>query len=318
MDDKESAAGAKATDPLYAWWFAALPALFGAASQRTTTKEDTAAHPAAGHVSQALGLAQQLLNSVSAACFGALVGRPAGEPLAAFERLLRGRLAELREQWTGMNKALADPAQIETALHGLTGGMTGSVTDLLKPIAGNLDRAYGGVADAFGLAPLREIESAGRNLALAALAQRRARAEYLDVALDAANQGVDALIARLARMGERGETVDTMLALMRLCAATMDGAMHEAMQSPRALQASAEAIRAGLQSRQQQQRIVAIVSQALNVPTRAEVDEAYREIQELKREMRRLRKSPPEARSPLPKARRPPAARSKASEAAAP
>ena len=41
----------------------------------------------------------------------------------------------------------------------------------------------------------------------------------------------------------------------------------------------------------QQQRVVAIASEALNVPTRAEVDDAYREIQELKREMRRLRKS---------------------------
>ena len=36
---------------------------------------------------------------------------------------------------------------------------------------------------------------------------------------------------------------------------------------------------------------MAIASEALNVPTRAEVDDAYREIQELKRELRRMRKS---------------------------
>ena len=96
-------------------------------------------------------------------------------------------------------------------------------------------------------------------------------------------------------------SVDTMLALVRLWARTMDEAMHDAMQSPRALQATAKLIRASASSRQQQQRIVAIASEALNVPTRAEVDDAYREIQELKRELRRLRKGVP-LDSPTPAA----------------
>ena len=77
---------------------------------------------------------------------------------------------------------------------------------------------------------------------------------------------------------------------MRLWARAADEAMHTAMRSPDALEASARLVRTATRSRGQQQRVVAIASQALNIPTRAEVDEAYREIQELKRELRRLRK----------------------------
>jgi hypothetical protein len=92
-------------------------------------------------------------------------------------------------------------------------------------------------------------------------------------------------------MGKNGESVDSLLGLVRLWSRSADEAIHAAMQSPQALEAAARLVRASTQTRLQQQRIVAIASEALNVPTRAEVDDAYREIQELKRELRRLRKS---------------------------
>ncbi len=335
MQEAGSAGEAKASGSLYDWWFGALPALFGAAGKGEQAAAPKAADAINGdtleattaRISQALQMTQQLLTSVYSAYFGALIGKPAAAPTAAFEDLLRSRLDELGKHWSGMSKALAGPAEIEAALSRLGGGLTSSIAELARPLASNVERAYGGVADAFGLAPMRELEAAGRELALARVAQRRAQAEYLEVTLDALRQGGDALTARLAEMGRRGESVDTMLALMRLCVRTLDGAMHEAMQSPRALQVAAEAIRAGLRAKQQQQRIVALASQALNVPTRAEVDEAYREIQELKREVRRLRKSAPVAHgptrelareaAPLPKPRKRAAPRLKNASAAA-
>jgi hypothetical protein len=286
---------------LYDWWLGTLPALFAAVAEPGTTgrqtSDDAAEAAATGRASQALKLTQQWLDALYAAYFGALIKRPANEPLGAFEDLLRGRLARLAEQLDGMVKGLAGPAELRNALAGLAGGVTTSIADLAKPLSTNLERAYGGLADAFGLAPVRELEATWRELAYATHAQRLAQAQYLEVLLDAARQGVDASIARLAEMGERGEKVETMLALVRVCTSAMDAAMHKAMQSPHALQASSELIRATLRARRQQQRIVAMASAALNVPTRAEVDEAYREIQQLKREVRRLRKATPAARA---------------------
>ena len=89
----------------------------------------------------------------------------------------------------------------------------------------------------------------------------------------------------------RGERVESLLELVRHWAKAIDRAMHEAMQSERGLQATARVVRAATEHRQQLQTAVGLVSEALHIPTRAELDEAYREIQELKRELRRLKKS---------------------------
>jgi hypothetical protein len=59
-------------------------------------------------------------------------------------------------------------------------------------------------------------------------------------------------------------------------------------------------IRAASLHREQVQKTVALASTALHVPTRAEMDSAFKEIQELKRELRRLKKAPEVAPVPAP------------------
>jgi polyhydroxyalkanoate synthesis regulator phasin len=309
---------AQASDSLYTWWFGLMPALFGSAAVPSNGKRGSAAsEPSlpfpAGRASDALKMTQALLETLYGGYFRALIARRPGEELRAFEELLHDRMAGLGDKLAGVGEALSGHPDFKALMPGLAGAAMASIADALKPLSTNMERAFGGLADAFGLAPLREIEGAARDMAFAALAHRRAQAEYLDVAMIAASKGLETMMARLAEMGERGESVDTMLALVRLWARTVDEAMHEAMQSPRALQASADLIRASARSRQHQQRVVAIASEALNVPTRAEMDEAYREIQELKRELRRLRKgaavvaapaAAPRARKPLAAARK--------------
>ena len=94
-------------------------------------------------------------------------------------------------------------------------------------------------------------------------------------------------------MGARGEPVESLLVLIRLWANAVDAPMHATMQSERGLAVTAKAVRAATEHRQRLQKAVALASEALHVPTRADVDEAYREIQELKRELRRLKKALP-------------------------
>jgi polyhydroxyalkanoate synthesis regulator phasin len=318
MAQDKQADAAKPADPLYDWWFGALPTLLGGWAAPPKHERNGAAHAAAapfptGRVFDALKVTQELMENLYGGYFRALIARRPGEELRAFEELVHDRMAGLGDKLAGVGEALSGHPDFKALMPGLAGAAMASITQALKPLSTNIERAYGGLADAFGLAPLRELDAAGRDMAVAALAHRRAQAEYLDVAMVAAGKGLEIMMARLAEMGGRGESVDTMLALVRLWAKTMDEAMHEAMQSPRALQASADLIRASARSRQHQQRIVAIASEALNVPTRAEMDEAYREIQELKRELRRLRKAAvlPSPVSAAPPARKTAAARRK-------
>jgi class III poly(R)-hydroxyalkanoic acid synthase PhaE subunit len=289
------------SDSLYAWWLGLIPAMFGASGTPAPHAESMqsdaggasrAAPPAAAHVTQALEMTRQLMTPLYQAFLQALLANP--RPEHAFSTLLEQTLARLRSA----SQSLADigrsipPQQgaMPLAWNFLSDPMT-AFGEAMKPLSLNLERAYGGLADAFGLAPSRELQQAGREMLVCAFEKRQAQAEYLGLAVGAMAKGAEGMMARLREMGQRGESVDSMLALVRLWARSTDEAMHNVMQTPEALQSSARLLRVAMRSRQQQQRMVAIASEALNVPTRAEVDTAYREIQELKRELRRLKKA---------------------------
>ena len=101
-------------------------------------------------------------------------------------------------------------------------------------------------------------------------------------------------------MGARGERVESLLDFIRLWAKAVDAPLHEIMQGAHGLDVTAKVIRASSQHREQLQKTIAIASEALHIPTRKDMDDAFREIQELKRELRRLKKAlPPAAQKKL-------------------
>lgn len=310
-NDDEMYASASA-ERLYGWWLDFFPRLFGAAaaagdkssSAAASNKPSSAAAdgepPSPADASapfpiapmmQALKLTQDALTTLAGSYFRTLMASKPGDEVRAFDELVHTQMAGVADKMFGFGQAFAGHPDFAAMGSTWFASPWAAIGEALKPLTLNLERTYGGLADAFGLAPLIELDEARRDMLLAVMAHRRAQAEYFDVAAGAVSQGIEATMSRLAEMGARGESVDTVLALVRLWAKTTDAAMHRAMQSPRALQASADLLRAAAKSRQQQQRMVEIASEALHIPTRTEVDEAYREIQELKREVRRLRKA---------------------------
>ena len=301
MPQDDVSAAASAWPPFQTGWpFGLLPAFLGG----------TAAGQAAGVPSGAdpLKLTRDLVDALYGGYLRMLTaGRPGGEP-GVLQELLQGRGNAVAEQFSGFVRALSGHSAFASLGQWLAGTPSGAMGDALKPLALNIEHAYGGLADAFGLAPMRDFDQARQEMVSAALAHRKAQADYFAVVAGAFGKGAEASVARLAEMSRRGESIDTLLALLRLWAQATDKAMHEAMQSPPALKASSELVRAAARLRQQQQRVVVIASEALHMPTRVEMDDAYREIQELKRELRRLRKAAapveplPAGKGPKPRA----------------
>ena len=283
MAQNDTSAAASAWQPLQAWWPNALSAFFGGADGGRAAAPPPAADP--------LALTRDLLDSVYGGYLRMLTAGGSGDGSDALRDLLQGRGTSVVEQFSGFIRTLSGHPAFASLGQWLADKPPNAIGDALKPLALNIEHAYGGLADAFGLAPLRDLDRAGQGMVSAALAHRKAQADYFAVVVGAFGKGAEALMARFAEMSQRGESVDTLLALLRLWAHTTDEAMHEAMQSPPALKASAELLRAAARLRGQQQQVVAIVSEALHVPTRVEMDDAYREIQEIKRELRRLRKA---------------------------
>jgi hypothetical protein len=175
-----------------------------------------------------------------------------------------------------------------------------------NPLQIGADRTWGAFADAFGLRPMREVQEAWLELAQAESERRTSQAAYVGLVIKACSDGTRGLTARLEKMHRAGEQVASFLGFVRLWAREADAALHAAMQSEQGVAAAARAVRASTRQRAALNRLVALTSKALNVPTRAELDDAYLEIQQLKRELRRLKKgarAKAEAKRPASKPR---------------
>jgi hypothetical protein len=161
-----------------------------------------------------------------------------------------------------------------------------------ETLATGFDRTFGALGDALGFGPLRKLQAAYQDLVAATVAQNDARMTYVMLVQSALATGFEGLLQRLAGMAEAGDRVDSVLALLRMWAASTEQAVHRVLQSEPGLAATAALSRAGITHRRKMQHISGIVADTLDMATRSELDEAYREIQNLKREMRALRPAP--------------------------
>jgi hypothetical protein len=295
---------------LYKAWFERLPQMFRAMMPAGASDmfampgngQPSATPPPpfpAGPIAQAVQMTSAMLGQLYQAYLPMLA--QGGLSTDAIQTLARGAsetYQRLQQALGWTNEGFPDAGSFPS-LH----GATQSWQALLGPLAGahssegrkllqlGVERTFGGLSEAFGLGPMRELDEAMREMASANIERQRAQLEYLALWVEAWNEGTQALLRELTAKATRGERVDSMLALLRLWAKSVDGAAHRMMQSKRGLSATAKAIRATTVQREHVQKVVHIASEAMHLPTRAEVDEAYREIQELKRELRQLRKS---------------------------
>jgi hypothetical protein len=242
---------------LLAQWAAATPALTSgklgesAAAAATATQAMLASWAAL--MSNATGAASAATPQMSA-----LPGQAPAFPLQA-----------MTQAWVDMGSKLAGatPAQFDAAF----------------------DRTYGALSDAFGLGPARTLQSAWRDAVAASIAQQDARANYASLVQSAFLQGFQRLLTTLAEKANAGERIDSVLALLRLWASNTEEVVHETLQSERGLAATAALTRSALAYRKKMQHVAAVYAGVLDMATRRDVDEAYREIQALKRELRGLR-----------------------------
>lgn len=94
-----------------------------------------------------------------------------------------------------------------------------------------------------------------------------------------------------ARPGGSSHPRSSPTALLRVGLSEFDGAMHAAMLSEPGLSATAASVRATSRRRSGWQKLSGLCAEAVGQPTRAEVDEVFREIQQLKRELRQLKRA---------------------------
>jgi hypothetical protein len=288
---------------LYAGWMKAVPEAFRMLMPvpQASTGAAGAPTPAAAapfpvdQIGNAMAMFEGVLTQLYQAYLPLLAqGRATAQPFEALTQAATNAFSAMRLPGQGGAAALPFatgwPQFSESALPGAAQLQLG------------MERTFGGLGEAFGLGPLRQLQDAWREMLASSAAKQRAQLEYLALAAQAFASGTASLMQDLQSIGSRGERVDSLLAFIRMWAKAVDAPLHDAMQGGPGLEATAKVIRASTQHRQQVQKVVGIASEALHMPTRDDMNQAFREIQELKRELRRMKRAAP-APAPAPKRR---------------
>lgn len=150
-----------------------------------------------------------------------------------------------------------------------------------------MEAAFGGVADALGLGPSRRMAAA--TLALGE-AQTRQNAAWLAL-LQLVAQRWPELVQRGLRgvwmPGEGTVAPGSMAEVLSLWASLADETAHDALHGRKGAEAMANCIREATAVQTARNQFSEALCESLNLPSRAEMDQAYLEIQLLKRQLRR-------------------------------
>jgi hypothetical protein len=164
-----------------------------------------------------------------------------------------------------------------------------------NPLLDAIEHTYGAVLDALGFGAPRAFQRSMRGIISAGIERERAQADLLARLNTAWPRIGEAVGKRLTELANEGKSPARLIELLRVWTAVSEQVFHEILQSPEGLAAIAGYLRATTRYRLEVNRIIEILSEFYSIPTRAEVDDAYREIQNLKREVRALRRSMPAA-----------------------
>lgn len=120
---------------------------------------------------------------------------------------------------------------------------------------------------------------------------RRTNLKFQTAMAQGMAKAVEATVERLGEMKAKGETINTLRGLMKLWFTTADGTLMHVFNSPEFLAIQNEMTEANNHYRIRQRAVLEDAFHALDIPTRSEIDDAYKIIHDLKVEVRALKKA---------------------------
>ena len=175
---------------------------------------------------------------------------------------------------------------------------------------------FGGLAEIPSVGLAREHQAKILRAFDAYVDMRKVMLEFNKLTVGALNQAMESLMETLIEKGKQGEKIESVRELNRLWLDTADDVFTKMYASEEYLKAQHQLSKTGMTYKIRQQDVVEMVLKGMNLPTRSELDDAYKTLYELRKEVKSLRKELRDQRKPStePKlaaenARKPPAAR---------
>jgi len=120
---------------------------------------------------------------------------------------------------------------------------------------------------------------------------RKVMLEFNKMTTGALSKAVEAVMEALAEKSKQGEKIRSVRDLNRLWLESADKVFTEMYASEEYLKAQRELSAAGMSFKLMQQEVVEMVLKGLNLPTRSELDDAYKTLYELRKEVKALKKA---------------------------
>ncbi|MCB2263902.1 MAG: class III poly(R)-hydroxyalkanoic acid synthase subunit PhaE [Candidatus Thiosymbion ectosymbiont of Robbea hypermnestra] len=120
---------------------------------------------------------------------------------------------------------------------------------------------------------------------------RNAMLEFNKMTGEALNKAVEAVMATLVEKSRKGEKVQSVRELNRLWLESADKVFSEMYVSGGYLKVQRELSSTGMTFKIMQQDVLEMVLKPLNLPTRSELDDAYKTLYELRKEVKALKKT---------------------------
>lgn len=183
----------------------------------------------------------------------------------------------------------------------LSGGLSGDLGASLLKSSEGFDRLLAMEQDFEpAIAGLGEIPRAGllreRNakllLAMDAMTHLRgAAARYQVLVAQGLAEAVEATIRHIIERADEGKPLKGVRELVRTWFRIADKTLMHTFSSPQFIAAQNEVAAASMDYKVRQRELLSMVYEALEIPTRGELDDLYRSLHELKREVRGLRRA---------------------------
>ncbi len=119
---------------------------------------------------------------------------------------------------------------------------------------------------------------------------RRAEVDFRTELLNTGFRALEGLLRELVEKAERGETIDTFRGLFDLWVATAEKTYFEIAGTDSFAEIQGRLVNAAMQHRVRERELMDDIAKALHLPTRRELDDAYRHLHDLKGEVRALRR----------------------------
>jgi len=120
---------------------------------------------------------------------------------------------------------------------------------------------------------------------------RKVMLEFNQITVGALNKAVENVMEKLVAMSEKGEKIKTVRDLNRLWLDSADEVFTRMYASEEYLELQRKLSTTGMTYKIMQQDVIEMVLKGLNLPTRRELDDAYKTLYELRKEVKALKKA---------------------------